>query len=180
MVRLFMLTRNQKVSVVKELAEKLAKQKITLFADFRGISVKSLSALRRLLKKEQAEFKVAKKTLLDRALAEAGITAKTKDLEGQMSMTLGYGDPAAPAKTLVKFSRRHETFKLLGGVLEGKFLTAVQVIALAKLPGREVLVSQLGGILQAPLQGLVRVLQGNIKNLMVVLTKIKEQKAHYG
>ncbi len=171
-----MLTRNQKISIVKDLIEKLAKQKITLFADFRGVSVKSLHALRRLLKKEQAELKIAKKTLLDRAFTESEIPVKTKELEGQVSLTFGYGDPIAPAKTLLKFSRDQETFKVLGGILEGRFLNAAQVIALAKLPGREVLLSRLVGVLQAPLRGLANALQGNIKNLMVVLTKIKEQK----
>lgn len=170
-----MLTRNQKIHIVKEFVEKLAKQKIMLFGDFRGVSVKHLNALRRLLKKEQAELKVAKKTLLDRAFAESGIRTKTKELEGQIGLTFGYGDTIAPAKTLLKFSREQKTFKILGGILEKKFLTAAQVNALAKLPPREILLSHLLRTMQAPLQGLVEALQGNIKNLVVVLTKIKER-----
>lgn len=172
-----MLTRTQKTKIVEDFAEKFKRQKIAIFSDFRGISVAKLQALRRLLKKVEAEYKVAKKTLLDRALEKAGISLKTKELEGEIGVTFGYGDEMEPAKTLLKFSKQNETFKILGGMLAEKILNGKEVLTLAKLPSREILIAQLLGVLQSPMRGLVTVLEGNIKNLVVVLQKIKEAKS---
>ena len=172
-----MLTKPQKEEIVAELTELFKRQKIAFFTDFQGISVTKLQSLRRLLKKENAEFKVAKKTLFDRALEQAGITFKSKELKGELGVAFGYGDQVAPAKTLVKFGKQEETFKLLAGILAGKVLTDKQIIALAKLPSREVLLAQLAATLQAPMRGLAVVLQANIRGLAIALNKVREQKA---
>lgn len=170
-----MLTKDQKKEVVDDLIDRFKRQKIAFFSDFRGISVSKLQALRRLLKKTDAEYKVAKKTLLDRALEKAGIGLKTKGLQGEVGVAFAYGDQIAPAKTLSKFSRENETFKILGGILGARILSGKEILAFAKLPGREVLLAQLLGVLQSPMRGLATVLQGNIKNLVVVLQKIKDK-----
>lgn len=171
-----MLTKTQKTKIVEDLAEKFKRQKIAIFSDFHGISVSKSQALRRLLKKGEAEYKVAKKTLLDRALEKAGIGLKTKELEGEIGVTFGYGDEMGPAKTLFKFSRGNETFKILSGILGGRILSDKEVLIIAKLPLREIIISQLLGVLQSPIRGLIAVLGGNIKNLVVVLNKIKDKK----
>ncbi len=171
-----MLTKAQKIKTVEEVADKFKRQKIAIFSDFTGISVSKFQALRRLLKKDQAEYKVAKKTLFDRALEEAGISMKTKELQGEIGTTFGYGDEIAPAKTLFKFSKENETFKILGGILGGRLLNSKEVLAFAKLPSREILLGQLLGVLQSPIRGLVTVLGGNLRNLVVVLNKIKDKK----
>lgn len=171
-----MLTKKQKQKVIEDLADKFGRQKIAIFSDFRGVSVAQTQTLRRLLKKMGAEYKVAKKTLLDRVLEKTGVGLRTKELEGEISVTFGYGDEIEPARTLLKFSKANETFKILGGILGLKTLTTQQVFTLARLPSREILLSQLLGALTSPVQGLVTVLGGNLRNLMVVLNKIKEQK----
>mgnify|MGYP001561765654 FL=1 len=171
-----MLTKTQKQQIVADMADKFKRQKIAVFSDFRGISVAKLQALRRLLKKAEAEYKVTKKTLLDRALEKAGVSLKTKELEGEIGVTFGYGDEMEPAKTLLKFSKENSTFKILGGMLASRLLNGKEVLTLAKLPSREVLIAQLLGVLQSPMRELVTVLRGNIKNLVVVLQKIKESK----
>ena len=172
-----MLTRTQKSKIIENLKEKFEKQKITIFTDFHGTSVAKAQILRRLLKKDNAEYKVAKKTLLDRALDESGISVKTKEFEGEVGVTFGYGDQVAPAKNLVQFKKGNETFKILGGILEGKILTEKDVVALAKLPSREILLAQVLGAMQSPIRGLAQVLQGNIRNLVVVLNKIQSSKS---
>jgi len=169
-----MLTRTQKQKIIDELADRFKRQKIALFTNFHKIPVSKLQTLRRLLKKESAEYKVAKKTLLDRALKSTGFDLKTKDLQGEIGVTFGYGDDVSPAKILFKFSKENETFQILGGMLGKRFLNSGEIIALAKMPSREVLLAQVTKATQAPLQRLVNVLQGNIRNLVVVLNKIKE------
>lgn len=173
-----MITKQQKAKIIEELADKFRRQKIAIFSDFQGISVTKFGALRRALKKTGAEFKVAKKTLFDRALNQAGMNGvQAKELKGEIGVTFGYEDQAEPAKTLVKFAKENETFKVLAAILAGKALNEKQVIALAKLPSREVLLAQLLGALQAPMRGLAVVLQANTRNLVVVLNNIKDKRA---
>ena len=170
------ITKAKKQEVAKELVDKFKKAKIAIFSDFHGVSVSKSQALRRLLKKEESEFKVSKKTLLDRALKESGAGLSAKALQGEIGVAFGYGDEVAPARTLWKFSRQNETFKILGGILGGKILSGKEILALAKLPSREVILGQLVWTLVSPIRGLETVLQGNLRSLVVVLNKIKEQK----
>ena len=93
-------------------------------------------------------------------------------------MAFGYEDEVSPAKTLLKFSKEVETFKILGGLLGSRFLSASEVIAIARTPSREVILAQLLGALSSPIRGLATVLQGNIRGLVVVLNKIREQSVY--
>lgn len=170
-----MLTKARKKEIVGELKEKLQRQKILIFSDFSGISVAKLQTLRRILKKDNAEYKVARKTMLARALAEAGLEMNVKELQGELGVVFGYGDEIIPAKSLLKFSKANETFKVLGGILNKTILGSKEIITLAKLPGKEMLVAQLLGVLQSSMRGLVTVLGGNIRNLAIVLNKIKDK-----
>lgn len=171
-----MLNKSQKQKIVEELADKFRRAKIAIFSDFHGVSVSKAQQLRRLLKKEQAEYKVAKKTLLDRVLEAVDFSLKTKEMKGEIGVAFGYGDEVAPAKILFKFSKGNETFKIIGGIFGKRTLNVKEVLSLAKLPPREVLLGQLLGVLQSPMRGLVTVLQGNIRNLVVVINKIKESR----
>ena len=167
-----MRTKIENQKIVEELTDKFHRQKIAFFTDFRGISVTESNKLRRLLRKENTEYTVAKKTLFDRALEKSGIPMKSKQLEGEIGVALGYGDQVAPAKILVKFAKDHESFKIVAALLAGRTLSAKEVIALAKLPNREVLLAQVVGVMQAPIRGLAVVLQANIRNLATVLNKV--------
>ena len=171
-----MLNKQQKSKIVEELAEKLEKQKVTLFSDFHGVSVAKTRELRQGLKKINSEFKVAKKTLLNLALKKSGIDFNSKTLQGELGIIFGFGDEAAPAKLAYKFSRINNTFKLLGGILGGRIFDAKEAVALAKLPSKEELLTKLVWTMQSPIQGLVNVLEGNIKNLVIVLNAIKNKK----
>lgn len=171
-----MLTKTQKAEIVEELTDGFKRQKIAIFSDFSGISVSAFRDLRRALKKENAEYKVAKKTLFDRALQSVGIQMKSKELKGEVGVTFGYGDQVAPAKILTKFSKGHDTFKVLAGILGERVLAAADVLALSRLPSREVLLGQVAATLQAPIRGLAVALQANIRNLAVVLNKVKDNK----
>lgn len=171
-----MLTKAQKQKISEDLAEKFKKQKIAIFSNFHGISVSKAQTLRRALKQTDAEYKVAKKTILDRVMTEQDIPFKTKGLQGEVSVTFGYGDQVAPAKTLLKFRKENETFKILGGILEGKMLSGNDIMTLARLPAREILLAQVVGVMQAPIRGLVMALQGNIRNLATVLSRVRDNK----
>lgn len=171
-----MITKQQKKEFVKEIADKFKRQKIAVFTSFHGVSVAKLHQLRRQLRKGGAEYKVARKTLIDRAADEAEMPIKTKELKGQIGIMFGYTDEAGITKVLIKFRKENETFKILGGVLGGKTLSEKDIAAFSRLPSREVLLAQVVGALQGPMRGLVIVLNGNLRKLVVVLNKIKDSK----
>ncbi|OHA03866.1 MAG: 50S ribosomal protein L10 [Candidatus Sungbacteria bacterium RIFCSPLOWO2_02_FULL_54_10] len=171
-----MLTKAKKADVVAGLMDQFSRQKVAIFSDFHGVSVAKATRLRRTLKKENAEYKVAKKTLLARALSAAGITFDTTQLKGEIGVAFGYGDQAAPAKVLAKFSRENETFRILGGLLGSLVMSGKDVIALAQLPSREVLLAQVAAALSGPMRGLAGALQGNIRKLAFILGQIRDKK----
>ncbi len=172
-----MLSLSEKQKIVEELTERFRKQKVSIFADIHGIAVAKLTQFRRELKNVGAELKVAKKTLLARALEAVKIGIEPKTLAGELGVIFGYGDQIAPAKAAAKFAKENETFKVLAGFLEGKIMAAGEVLAFSRLPSRVELLGELAWALEAPLQNLATVLQGNLRNLVVVLSQIKKVKS---
>lgn len=168
------VSRAKKEEVVKELGDKLAKQKSIVFADFTGLKVKDLGELKAKLRQSNAEFKVAKKTLMRVAFKEKGIDVDPKGLAGELALVMGYGDEVAPAKLVYEFSKTNENVKILGGLLENNALSVAQVTSLAQLPSKQELLAKMVGSISAPTRNFVGVLQGNIRGLVQVLSQIKK------
>ncbi|UMX48361.1 MAG: 50S ribosomal protein L10 [Candidatus Nealsonbacteria bacterium DGGOD1a] len=167
------VSKTKKQEIVKELGDKLGRQKAVVFADFTGLKVKDLAGLKAKLRENGAEFKVAKKTLMKVAFKEKGINIDPKTLAGEIALVMGYNDETAPAKTVYEFSRTNQNIKILGGLLEKNALTLEQVLNLAKLPSKQELYAKLVGTMSAPSRNFAGVLQGNIRGLVTVLSKIK-------
>jgi large subunit ribosomal protein L10 len=168
------VTKAKKQEIVKQLGDKLARQKAVVFADFTGLKVKDLSDLKAKLRQSDSEFKVAKKTLMKVAFKEKGINIDPKSLAGEIALVMGYSDEVAPAKTVYEFSKTNQNIKILGGLLEKNVLTLEQVLNLAKLPSKQELYAKLVGTISAPSRNFVGVLQGNIRGLVSVLSQIKK------
>lgn len=174
------LTRKQKEDIFSSVSDKLKKQKSIAFTDFHGLSVANMSELKRKMRKVGAEYKVVKKNILAKAIEKSDIKDfDVKKMDGSVGITFSYEDEVAPVKALYDFVKEKniEGFKIVGGVLENKFLTQNEVIALAKLPSKQELLAKLVSQMNAPISGFVNVLAGNIKNLAYVLNAIKEKKA---
>ncbi len=172
-----MQTRQQKETIIKEISDRLAKTKTAAFADYTGIDVAKMTDLRRRLRDQDGELKVAKKTLVDLAFKKAGFEGiNTKKMSGQLAVIFSYRDEVAPIKILADFAKKESQLKILGGILENKFIEAASVLNLAKLPSKQELLANLVGSLSAPLSGIVNVLQGNLRGLLQVLTQIKNNK----
>jgi len=173
-----MLTKDQKKEIVKEIEQKAQKSKALVFADYTGLNVKEISALRQEMRQSGIEFKVARKTLIDLGLRQAKIGGvAAKDLTGQLGVAFSATDEVAPAKILDKFARQTEKIKILGGVLEKKFIDAAQAMALAKLPDKQELIAKVVGSIRSPLAGLGNVLRGNLRGLVCALGAIAEKKS---
>lgn len=169
-----MLTRKQKQEIVDKLSQKIKTVKSVVFADYKGLTVSDIKDLRRKLKSSQVELKVAKKTLIDLALKKADISeVSAKKMDGQIAVALGAKDEISAAKILSDFARKNENLKILGAILEGRFLERPQAIALAALPPKEQSLARLAGVINAPISGFVSVLNGNLRNLVFVLSQIK-------
>ncbi len=169
---LFMLTKKQKEEIVEELADKLKRQKALVFTDFRGLKVGEMQDLRKQLREVEVEYKVAKKTLIKLALEKAKKEVDVSQFENSVALAFGFADPIMPAKTISNFSKEHGNLKVLGGMMEDKFLTIEEVKELAMIPSKDELLIKLIASLKSPVSGLVNVLGGNIRNLIGVLGAI--------
>ncbi len=170
-------TRQDKIALKEALSEKIKRQAILIFSRAHGLPVNKQQTLRRLLRRENAEYKIAKRTILKKALDEALLPFLPEAEKGEVAVMFGYGDEVSPAKALAKFRKENpDTFQFLGGVLAGRLLSRADVVALAKLPGREELIGQLVSVLISPIRGFMNVLQGNQRKLVVALAQIATKK----
>lgn len=149
------INKDKKVAIVKKLTQEVASAASLVFANFHGLSVADTTTLRKQLRGEGTGLMVAKKTLIRRALGEAGIAGELPALEGEVAVAYG-GDPIAPARGVQNFAKLHpENLRILGGVYEGKYADAALMLELAAIPGREVLLGKLANLLSSPYQRLV-------------------------
>jgi large subunit ribosomal protein L10 len=168
---------SQKKSEVVKLSEKIKKAQSFVLTDYRGINVQDDTQLRNDLRKSNVEYKVIKNSLTRFAAEENGLNDLVPHLEGPTAIAISYTDPIAPAKILSEYSKKNENYKLKAGYVEGKVIDVEGIKALANIPSREELVAKMLGSFNAPITGLVNVLNGNIRGLVVALNAIAEQKA---
>src|SRR3989344_168044 len=168
-------TRKQKEETVASLKDKLSRMRSVIFANYEGLPVKDIEALRRELKAAGIDYTVAKKTLLGLAAKAAGMDLNPKEIEGNFAAAISYEDEVAGAKILVKFKKDHDALKIVGGVLQGKLINASMANALSKIPSKKELLGSLVGTLNAPVTGFVNVLVGNLRGLLTVMNAIKDK-----
>ena len=157
----------QKEEEVSKLAEKLKEAKIILLTDYRGINVADVTKLRADLRNTNSEYKVIKNNIIKRALDANGESGLDDLLEGPTAIVIGTEDYLEPSKVIYNFSKNNEFYKIKGGIIDGKVMTAEEIITLAKLPSRQELMAKLAGALL-----------GNITKLAVALDAVREQKAN--
>lgn len=174
----------KKIDTVSRLSEKISRAKAMVFVDYRGLKHKQMEELRKNLKKVQGEFTVAKNRLMMKALddvqkrlnlASQGLTLNTF-LSDTTATLFSYADEVAPLKELLKYFKTAGVGKLKGGLLADSILSDADVTRLAGLATRHVLLAQLAGQLNAPIQGLHYALSWNINKLVWALNSVKDNK----
>ena len=160
---------NQKKEEVKALAAKMKEAKLVLLTDYRGINVTDDTILRKDLRNANATCNVIKNNITRRALQENGIEGLEDKLVGPTAVIMSNEDYLEPSKVIYNFSKENEFYKIKGGVIDGKVMTAEEIITLAKLPSRETLLSMLAGALLS-----------NISKVAVALNEVKKQKEEAG
>ncbi|MGY3805441.1 50S ribosomal protein L10 [Pigmentibacter ruber] len=171
------MDRNAKVQWRDSVVEALDKSGAVFLANYSGMTVEELTAMRRELKAVQADFHVVKNTIAQKAVEGRDENVISDLFKGQMGIVFAYGDSAAAAKVFSESAKKCEKLKIVGGYMEKSLLTPKAVEQLASLPSREVLLGQLIGTMVAPHRGLLNVLNGVPRNLVQVLNAIKDKKA---
>lgn len=171
-----MQTRSQKEEIVKDLASKLKSSKAVVFSDYKGLGSKEMTALRREMRAQGVSFSVAKKTLVDLALKDAGLEMDALKLEGQIAVAVSDGDEVAAAKIVSQFAKANENLKIAAGILGSKAISKEEVAALAKLPSKEDLLAKFVWTIKAPVSGFANVLAGNLRGLVQVLKAVSDTK----
>lgn len=171
------ITKEKKQQVVDALAEQIKDAKSAVLLDFKGTTVSDLEDVRNELRQSQASMKVIKKTLIKLALQNAGMNVENMPvLEGEIAMAFGKESEIDAPKVIGNAVKSKKTMKILGGLMEDKFLSVQEVIALSILPTREQLLGMFVGTIAAPVNNLVWGLQDVAGRFVRVLDAVKDSK----
>ena len=161
----------EKVEAVEELKSRLEGVTAVLLTEYRGLTVQQLSDLRKQLRAVSAEYKVVKNRLARIAISASTLETIGSHLKGPTGVIISRNDPAAVARTVQTFARTAPALAIKGGFVDGQMLAPEAVKALADLPSREALRSQIIGAIQGPLAQIVGLLQGVQRDLAYVLSE---------
>ena len=161
---------------VEEIKEKISKSQSVVVVDYRGLNVEQLTELRSRYRKAGVEYKVYKNTMMRFAFKDSGLEDFNEFLKGPSAIAFGYDDPVQAAKITSDFAKENDKLEIKAGIVDGKVIDVNGVKDLANLPSREVLIAQVLGGFNAPIQGFANVLQGTIRSLAIVLNAIAEKQ----
>jgi len=170
------MNKTDKGGVVAELTKRLSGSNTIYVTDFTGLPVKRFTDLRRKLRGVGVGYEVVKNTLAARAMGDAKITGLDDVLAGPTGLVFAGADPIGAAKILADFHKEFQQPTVKAGLLEGKRVTAQEIGRLATLPPRDVMLAQLGGAFQAPLQGLLGAMNGLLTQWVGALEALKTQR----
>jgi large subunit ribosomal protein L10 len=170
------MNREQKSAAIAEIADQIQESGAVFAVDFRGISVPQAADVRTRLRDADASFRVVKNTLTERAADRVGAEGLKPLLEGPTALTFVRGDVATAAKAIATFSRETQLLTFKGGIMDGDVLDGEQILAISRLPSREVLYGQLVGVVASPITGVVRTLNALIAGVAIALDQVREKK----
>jgi large subunit ribosomal protein L10 len=166
----------KKVETVNALADLLSRSTVVVGADYRGLRVSEVTALRRQLRDQGIEMHVIKNTLFVRAAEAAGKPELAQLCEGPTAVVVGFADPVLPIKTVVEYQRAaRNTFAARKAYMDGQIFPGNRLTEIATLPPRETLIAEVAGALQSPLTSLVYLLQATLQEFAGLIEARAEQ-----
>jgi large subunit ribosomal protein L10 len=165
----------EKIAAVAEITEHFTKSNAAVITEYRGLTVKQISDLRRALGRDTT-YAVVKNTLTKRAATAAGVTIDESLLAGPTAIAFVTGDPVDAAKGLREFARANPLLVIKGGVLDGKSITAAEVSQIADLESREVLLSKLAGAFKALPSRAAALFQAPLSQMARLAKALEEKK----
>ena len=165
-----------KVKAIQEFAEKAKNAKSIFLADFSGLNVEKMTALRDKFHEKGAEILIVKNTLAKIALRNVGIQGLDSFLIGPNAFAFGMDDPSVPAGILFEFAKEHEKPQVKSCLFEGKVYGPDKIKIIKDLPSKEQILAELIGQIQAPLSSFIGVLQEILRSFVGVIDAIVQQK----
>jgi large subunit ribosomal protein L10 len=146
------ITKDKKKSILEKL-DGIKNNESVVFINFKGLPVAQTTAMRQELSKNDVAYYVAKKTLVKKAFAEAGIEGDMPQLEGELAVVYG-NDATGPAREIFAFQKKYDgKISILGGIFEHKFMDKIQMEEVAQIPSLHVLRGMFVNVINSPIQG---------------------------
>jgi large subunit ribosomal protein L10 len=168
--------RQDKVAVVDGVKDRAEGTTTAVVTEYRGLTVAEISSLRKELRVAGAEYKVLKNSLVRRAVEGTKIESLSEFLTGPTAIAWVKGDISAVAKILRNFAKESPSLVVKGGVLDGKILSFKDLTSLADLPSRDVLLSQLAGLIAAPMRQMAGLMKALPQNFAYGLAALVESR----
>lgn len=170
------LARMCKEHMIDEIVASIKERPNFVITRYMGSSVADLEQLRKSLRKSSSEYMVVKNSILKIVFDKLDLKDESSKIESGMGISLSGDDIIATCKTLTNFAKDHDKFKIKGAIIDGKSVSTDQVKALASLPSREVLLTQVVVTMKSPITGFVNVLAGVMRKFVCVVDAIKTSK----
>ncbi len=171
----------QKAELIKGYVDRIQKSSLIVFMDFTYIDAQTLTEVRQKLKDSGGEMLIGKNTLFYRAFMNTPMADHREVLVGPTALVFAYADPVAVAKIIYdlgkELNKDNPLEKIKGAYMQGRFLRPAEVQALAELPPKEVLISKLMGVIQAPIVNFILALKSAPQKLVLTLKAIEEKKS---
>jgi large subunit ribosomal protein L10 len=164
----------EKTAAIEQLEGMFENAASIFLADFTGLNAEELTSLRRKCRKSGVQFKVIKNTLAVKATRKLQLSSLEPHFEGPTAVAATNGDPTSPARVLMDFQKGHEKLRVKLGFVDGRLLTPQEVKALATLPTRDQLLSQVMQLAQSPAQNFVGVLNAILTRLVRTVDAVRE------
>lgn len=149
------ISKAKKGEIVSDVSKILADSKTIVFLQFHGINVAEVSEVRKALRAADVGYRVAKKSLIKRALADAGVKGELPALDGEVALISG-ADLLAPAREILEFTKKFkEKLTILGGVFDGEYKNKAEMLTIASIPGIKTLQAQFVQLINSPIQRFV-------------------------
>lgn len=148
---------------VEQIKEKFSNAKSAILVDYRGLTVEEVTELRSQFRASNVEYKVYKNNLVKIAIKDTPFESLTGDLTGPNAIAFGIEDAVVPAKVIKEFAKTHKKLELKSGVVEGDYCTLEEVLKIAELPSKEVLIGRFLGSIKSPVSNFAYFLSNLIK-----------------
>lgn len=168
-----------KQQTIDELNDVFTRAKSAILAHYHGISAADMTVLRTHMRERAVDFRVIKNTLAKKAMKDTPLEVLESEFKGPVSLLVSFDDAVAPAKALADYAKSgvKKSPDVVAGVVEGQPVTLEEIQALANLPSKEVLLSQLLSVMNGPTTNFVGVFSALLRKLVGTLDAIKDQKA---
>lgn len=172
-----MATKAFKAEKIEAIKENIAKAKVTVVTEYRGLSVDNVMNLRRALQKENCDYQIAKNTLAKLAIKGTEHEVLADILKGPVALAYGFEDQVAPAKILAKFFKEFKKGEIIAASMDGQLLDKADAKALASLPSKEELYAKMLGSINSPASGIVCSVNAVMSGLVRAIDAVAKQKA---